>query len=165
MTKLSFLAAIAGFGLYAQNPVAFTPSATGVSLKFSDYAALNPLQPEGEGEVEVPNQFYIPRTASTSKPKANALALTPAPSTMFNQTTNGNLPVTVQSNLVGLGNGFNGWTNQGLLPPDTTLAVGAGQIVQWVNLRLTVLNKTNGALLLGGAGYVNGNQESEARSQ
>ena len=61
-------------------------------------------------------------------------------------------------NIAGLGRGFNAnWTNQGLLPPDTTMAVGPTQIVQWVNLRLSVMDK-NGTPLVGGAlGYINGN--------
>ncbi len=126
-------------------------------------------------DVEIPNIFYIPRvpvsgdvttpaglntktlSSQADSPTLNA-AITPPASTMYNQTTNGTLPVTQRANYVGLGNGFNGWTNQGLLPPDTTMAVGAGQIVQWVNLRLTVLDKATGALLLPGSGYINGNQ-------
>jgi hypothetical protein len=36
------------------------------------------------------------------------------------------------------------------------MAVGPTQIVQWVNLRLSVMDK-NGAPLIGGAGYINGN--------
>jgi hypothetical protein len=159
MKKLVVLSSIGMFGLFSQTPTAITPAITAVSDSFRNYSKANAPVPTDSEEVEVPNQFYIPRGASaTPRAKANPSALTPAPSPMFNQTTNGTLPVTLLANYVGLGNGFNGWTNQGLLPPDTTMAVGNNQIVQWVNLRLTVLNKTTGALLLPGSGYVNGNQ-------
>ncbi len=163
MKKL-ILFSIGAIGLVAQTPTVLTPFKTGVSKSFQSYSAVNPKVPAAadDHEMEVPNQFYIPRGAPTvaagRRAGTTSLAVTPAPSTMFNQTTNGTLPATLLSNYTGLGNGFNGWTNQGLLPPDTTMAVGNGQIVQWVNVRLTILNKTNGALLLGGSGYVNGNQ-------
>jgi hypothetical protein len=161
MKKLFLLASIGAFGLNAQTPAAITPTATGVSDSFSNYSKLNPLTPssDDENEFEVPNQFYIPRgDANRITTNIATSSVTAATSTMFNQTSNGTLPITILSNIVGMGNGFNAWTNQNLLPPDTTLAVGNNQIVQWVNLRLTVLNKTTGALLLPGSGYVNGNQ-------
>src|SRR6266478_8165066 len=157
MKNLCLLLSIGVFALSAQTPTVITPSATAVSDSFSNYSKLNPLTPSSEtdGDVEIPNQFYIPRGGANGLATSNvAVSTVTAPaSTMFNQTSNGTLPVTVLSNYVGLGNGFNAWTNQGLLPPDTTLAVGNNQIVQWVNLRLTVLNKTTGALLLPGSGY------------
>jgi hypothetical protein len=176
------LLSISWLGLSAQTFETATPTATGVSDAFRNYSKKNPKVPvarksltaplaEEGTEIEIPNQFYIPRgdgsgvtTGASSKTlsaKAPAIGLsvaTPAASTMYNQTTNGTLPVTQIATYTGLGNGFNGWTNQGLLPPDTTMAVGAGQIVQWVNIRLTVLNKVNGALLLPGSGYINANQ-------
>ncbi len=161
MKNLCLLLSIGVFALSAQTPTVITPSATAVSDSFSNYSKLNPLTPSSEtdADVEIPNQFYIPR-GGDNRVTTNVVAstVTAPTSTMFNQTSNGTLPITVLSNYVGLGNGFNAWTNQGLLPPDTTLAVGNNQIVQWVNLRLTILNKTTGALLLPGSGYVNGNQ-------
>src|SRR5450755_2742308 len=78
---------------------------------------------------------------------------------MTNQVTNGTLPATVLNSFAGLGTGFNGsWTVQGLLPPDTTLGVSPSQILQWVNIKLTVLNKADGTTVLPGAGFVNANQ-------
>ncbi len=185
---LLVMLSISWLGLSAQTFDTMAPTATGVSDAFRNYSKLNPAVPvsqkslslslSGDGdqalEFEVPNQFYIPRlpvgdvntpdgintkTLSSRADSINLSAPVIAPaSTMYNQTANGVLPVTQKANYVGLGNGFNAWTNQGLLPPDTTMAVGNNQIVQWVNLRLTVLNKATGALLLGGSGYVNGNQ-------
>ena len=159
MKRLLILSSVAALCLSAQTPIGITPSAQGVSDPFVAYSRLNPLVPsadDAEG-VEVPNQLYIPRGAQ--QPSARiAPAVATLPSTMYNQTTNGLLPVTVGANYIGLGNGFNLWTNQGLLPSDTTLAVGNNQIVQWVNVRLTVLQKDTGALLLPGSGYVQANQ-------
>ena len=94
-----------------------------------------------DDDAEIANQLYLPRPAGQTV-GVQAAVVSP-PSRMINQTSNGTLPVTVSKNYVGLGTGFNGtWTVQGLLPPDTTLGVGTSQIVQWVNIKLTVLNKS-----------------------
>ena len=55
-------------------------------------------------------------------------------------------------NFEGLGNGFPGY-NANVAPPDPTLAVGPNHIVQWVNLKYVVFNKSGVKLL----GPVNGN--------
>lgn len=86
-----------------------------------------------------------------------ALTLPPAPTPY--QTTLGNLTgVTISKNFPGLGRGFNAnWTDQFVVPPSPAMAVGPNHIVQWVNVRLTVMDK-NGTPLVGGAlGYINGN--------
>src|SRR5262249_50332393 len=91
-------------------------------------------------------------------PDVNTTVASP-PSSMFSQTINGTLPVTISKNYVGLGTGFNGtWVVQGLLPPDTTMGVSTRQILQGVNIKLTVLNKSDGSVALGGSGFVNANQ-------
>src|ERR1043165_6573567 len=51
-------------------------------------------------------------------------------------------------NFAGVGNGDYGFTPDAA-PPDTNLAVGATQVVQWVNESYAVFNKTTGALVLG----------------
>src|SRR5947209_11989070 len=122
MKRLVVLSSIACLGLIAQTPDAITPSATGVSDTFQNYAARNAPTPVDGQDVEIPNQFYIPRTGPLTP--ATAPAIASPPSTMYNQTAHGNLPVGVTASYVGLGNGFNGWTDQHLLPPDTTLAGG-----------------------------------------
>lgn len=173
MKKLWLLLfAVSWLGISAQTPTVISPAANGVSDAFRNYAKINaakeingkvaPADTEQE-ELEIPNTFYIPRGgALTAAGKLKSLAVAPsvatAPSSMYNQTTNGTLPVTKIADYVGLGNGFAGWTNEGLLPPDTTMAVGNNQIVQWVNIRLTVLNKTTGAPLLPSPFYVSGSQ-------
>jgi hypothetical protein len=146
----------------ALKPSSLVSSAMGVSESFRNYAkanALNPALPEEKEEFEIPNQFYIPRGGSGTNQPTAAPSVVSSTSTMFNQTTNGTLPAIVSADYAGLGTGFNGnWTVQGLLPPDTTMAVGNNQILQWVNIRLTILNKSTGSPLLGGAGFVNANQ-------
>ena len=57
-------------------------------------------------------------------------------------------------NLLGVGNGFPNY-NVEAIPPDTNLAVGDTQIVQWVNLSFAIFNKTTGAIE---AGPIEGNQ-------
>jgi hypothetical protein len=146
--------------LRAQTPTVLTPSATGVSDTFQNYAIQNPTSPPvlvfgDDDAIEIGNQLYIPRG---NGPQESAAVSAPL-SSMFNQTANLTLPATVNQSYVGLGTGFNGtWTVQGLLPPDTTMGVSTTQILQWVNIKLTVLNKSNGSVALGGSGFVNANQ-------
>src|SRR5438045_299474 len=51
-------------------------------------------------------------------------------------------------NFAGVGNGDYGFSPDAA-PPDTNLAVGATQVVQWVNESFAVFNKSTGALVLG----------------
>ena len=162
MKKLLILNAGVLLALSAQTPSALAPPLTGVSDSFKTYAAANAnatfsIADNGDEEVN-PNILYIPKPTGAAPSRVGTSAVTTPASTMYNQTTGGTLPVTVVGNFVGLGTGFPNWTQQGLLPPDTTLAVGNNQIVQWVNLRLTVLNKADGALLLHNPGCVQANQ-------
>ncbi|MEO8372448.1 MAG: hypothetical protein ABI806_24895 [Candidatus Solibacter sp.] len=161
MKKLLLLTAVTGLALSAQAPESLPAPLTGVSEAFRTYAARNlgaavPAVDPDEEEIN-PNILYLPKP-TTNPSRITTNTVTSAVSGMYNQTSGGTLPVTVAGNFQGLGNGFPNWVEQGLLPPDTTLAVGNNQIVQWVNVRLTVLNKATGAPLLGGTGYVNGNQ-------
>jgi hypothetical protein len=48
---------------------------------------------------------------------------------------------TIGANILGVGNGFPGYSVPDA-PPDTTMAVGDTQIVQWVNVSYTVCSKT-----------------------
>jgi len=162
MKRFFALTALTAAALTAQTPTVITPSATGVSDTFANYSRANPLIPSAPifEDQEIANQLYLPKGDRTgmSAPVTGPLVATPT-STMAIQTANGTLPATVSKNFVGLGTGFNGtWVVQGLLPPDTTMAIGLTQIVQWVNIKLTVLDKTTGAPLLAGSGYVNANQ-------
>ena len=65
------------------------------------------------------------------------------------QTTGGPLvSATIGLNLLGVGNGFPGYTVPDA-PPDVNLAVGDTQVVQWVNVSYAVFNKSTGATIAG----------------
>jgi hypothetical protein len=55
---------------------------------------------------------------------------------------------TIGLNLLGVGNGFTGYTVPDA-PPDVNLAVGDTQVVQWVNVSYAVFNKTTGGVIAG----------------
>lgn len=55
---------------------------------------------------------------------------------------------TIGLNLLGVGNGFPGYTVPDA-PPDVNLAVGDTQVVQWVNVSYAVFNKSTGAVVVG----------------
>ena len=57
-------------------------------------------------------------------------------------------------NVLGLGNGFPGFTVQ-FAPPDTNAAVGATQVVETVNVSYAVFNKSTGAIVAGPTGLTN----------
>ncbi|HXZ41206.1 MAG TPA: hypothetical protein VEG68_10740 [Terriglobales bacterium] len=60
---------------------------------------------------------------------------------------------TIGLNLLGVGNGFNGYSVPDA-PTDVNLAVGDTQVVQWVNTSYAVFDKTTGAVI---AGPIEGN--------
>src|SRR5437868_13789696 len=71
------------------------------------------------------------------------------------QTSTGPLvSATIGLNLLGVGNGFNGYVVPDA-PTDVNLAVGDTQVVQWVNVSYAVFDKTSGAVI---AGPIEGNQ-------
>ena len=145
--------------LNAQTKEVLAPAATGVSDTFQNYS--QQIQGAQQGPA-LGDEAEIPTPPPTSVWLLDAPIGTDVaapPSSMLNQTSNGSLPVTISKNYTGLGDGFNGtWTDQGLLPPSPVIGVGLTQIVQWVNIRLTVLDKATGAPLLGGSGFINANQ-------
>jgi hypothetical protein len=156
------LSAVFALALCAQTPQVLKPAITAVSNNLRNYAAQNPTNPkvlEFGTEKEIANQLYLPKPKSNVNRAQTAAVVASPASTMFNQTTSSTLPATTLKNFTGLGTGFNGtWTVQGILPPDTTMGVGLTQIVQWVNIKLTVLDKGTGNTAMGGAGYVDANQ-------
>ena len=52
------------------------------------------------------------------------------------------LAYSIGANILGVGNGFPNYSVPDA-PPDTTMAVGDTQIVQWVNTSYTVCSKTS----------------------
>jgi len=158
MYKLSILGLLAGIAVSAsgQTPVPVVPIVSTPQL-IAQSAAFRTLTGDTSSNLKLNGLGEAEDTEISGLGAVPASLVTPASHTVF-QTTLGTLPVTVTRDFAGLGNGYNAnWTNQGLLPPDTNMAVGPTQIVQWVNLRLSVMDK-NGAPLIGGAlGYINGN--------
>jgi hypothetical protein len=129
----------------------------GVSKTLKDLEGI-PSPPSSAG------LYDMPRTDRATLRALNASAPILAPSLNLGGTATPfqanlpSLPVTVTKNFAGLGRGFNAnWTDQFIVPPDTTMAVGPTQIVQWVNVRLTVMDKNGNPLVGGALGYVNGN--------
>lgn len=61
-------------------------------------------------------------------------------------------------NFLGVGNGFPNYTVPDA-PPDTNMAVGDTQVVQWVNVSFAIFDKTTGAIE---AGPIEGNQLYQA---
>ena len=55
---------------------------------------------------------------------------------------------TIGLDFLGVGNGFPGYTVPDA-PPDTNMAVGDTQIIQWVNVSFAIFNKFNGAIEAG----------------
>src|SRR5438876_7027054 len=110
---ISFVIAVAivVFTLQAQTSEkkaeVITPSAIGVSDTLQNIALQNSIsaQTATADGVEIPNQNYIPRgTELPTAPSTLSVATVSAPpSSMFNQTSNGVLPVTVSRNYTGLG--------------------------------------------------------------
>jgi len=90
MKRLLIVSSIAllGLSVSAQTPTAITTAAAGVSDTLQNYAKLNPAVPvaaDSDNEVEIPNQFYIPRNRVGTNSVTPTVA-TPT-STMYNQTT------------------------------------------------------------------------------
>ena len=56
----------------------------------------------------------------------------------------GGVAYSIGANILGVGNGFPNYSVPDA-PPDTTMAVGDTQVVQWVNTSYTVCNKSTGS--------------------
>lgn len=56
--------------------------------------------------------------------------------------------ISIGLSLLGIGNGFPDFSNPGF-PPDSSIAVGDSQVVEWVNTSYAVFDKNSGTLLLG----------------
>ncbi len=95
-------------------------------------------------------------TASTAKEKKQKpLRVLPNRGNALNQadgalqtSTGPAVATTAGLNFAGVGNGDYGFVPNAA-PPDTNAAVGATQVVQWVNESFAVFNKSTGALLYG----------------
>nr|WP_311530122.1 hypothetical protein [uncultured Ralstonia sp.] len=102
-------------------------------------AHMVPLKPAPGHRVKPLGRFPLPQApAGQTDP-------------VLQTTTTGLLvPVTVGQDLLGLGQHYPGFTVNGI-PPDPNAAVGATQVVQWVNESFVVFDKSTGVALYGPA--------------
>jgi hypothetical protein len=149
----------AAFSAAAQDITYKKPDASGTSASLASLAteASSPGVQLHRYDIEKPSKKAGAPKSRAAQGAISALNLANTPTTF--QTSLPTLPgVSVTKNFAGLGRGFNAnWTDQFLVPPDPTIAVGPTQIVQWVNVRLTVMDKNGNPLVGGALGYINGN--------
>ena len=103
------------------------------------------------GQSNAPEPKGIPRPTPTKRAKDPLLAKQAAPSVQAAPLalTSASVATTVRD-FAGVGAGDYGFTVQST-PPDTNLAVGSTQVVQWVNTSFAVFDKGTGALKYGPA--------------
>ncbi|HUD65746.1 MAG TPA: hypothetical protein VMQ17_14250 [Candidatus Sulfotelmatobacter sp.] len=119
----------------------------------SPLSQIAPLPPASSGRPFDPDDDALPlRTPRATKPVRDA-ALQSSPEQAISSALT---PLSTNSaglNILGLGNGFTGFTDQANVP-DANVAVGTTQFVQWVNESFAVFNKSDGSLA---SGPFNGN--------
>lgn len=144
--------------VFAQGFTSQTPAHTGTSPALSSVTGIiPPASGAGEHDRRSPTRAQLRELAATA-PAINPSLVIPATTTPVQTTLNALGGVTVGVNVPGLGNGFNAnWVDQFIVPPDTTMAVGPNHIVQWTNVRLTIMNKAGTPLVGGALGYIQGN--------
>ena len=110
-------------------PIVNTAVASGVTAPLGELAKLP--QPAQYGFHEVnPVKLMPKRNYGTSVDPVEQRGAAPA--------TN----YSIIANILGVGNGFPGYSDPDA-PPDTNMAVGATQILQWVNVSYTICSKTS----------------------
>ncbi len=112
---------------YIQHAVRFA-----VSPPLSELAKLPPRPHYGFREAEPVRSIPKPHAG----PVVDTVEQSSAPA--------GGVAYSIGLNFLGVGNGFPNYS-VGVAPPDTTMAVGDTQVVQWVNLSYTVCNKSTGS--------------------
>jgi len=88
--------------------------------------------------VKYPHPELLMQYAQQEQPPDGALQTVPGPP----------IAATLGLNLLGVGTGFPGYSVPDA-PPDTNMAVGDTQVVEWVNVSYAVFNKTTGAVVAG----------------
>jgi hypothetical protein len=88
--------------------------------------------------VRYPRLEALMQSARRGEPADGALQTVPGPA----------IAATLGLNLLGVGAGFPGYSVPDA-PPDTNLAVGDTQVLEWVNVSYAVFNKTTGAVVAG----------------
>lgn len=143
MKNIKIVLAFASFTMlgFGQSIIVKSPAATGVTPPLSSLTGqVAPANVAGQ---------YDKTRLDKATMVADHIGKLSAPSLSISgvntpfQTILGTLPVTVTKNFQGMGCGYDAnWVDQFLLPPDTTMAVGPNYIVQWVNVRLSIMDKS-----------------------
>src|SRR5215472_863748 len=123
------------------NPDVHTAVHFDVSAPLRDMATQATSQP---GEVE--HAVLHPKLQQLMQAAAQGKQL--LPDGALQTTTGAPVNASIGLNLLGVGNGFPGYTVPDA-PSDVNLAVGDTQVLQWVNVSYAVFDKTNGAIIQG----------------
>ena len=113
----------------SMKPTVNTAMASGVTPRLGELAKLP--QPVQYGFHEAPPLRLIPKANSGTSVDTVAQR-SAAPTSNY----------TIGANFLGVGNGFPGYTVPDA-PPDTNMAVGGTQVLQWVNVSYTICSKTS----------------------
>jgi hypothetical protein len=104
-----------------------------------------PISPQSERLNSLPDDDRPPMQGPPARtPVQDSVLQASGLSSLSTLSTNSGLDI------LGLGTGFNGYTQQAA-PPDTNGAVGPTQFVQWVNYPFAVFNKSDGSVAYGPA--------------
>lgn len=156
VTLIGPLSAIA----QTSGPLVAGPSLVATTDTLANIARLGEANAFSVREFRESRSHEIPKASPelvALAPNSMASAVTVPANTPYTQTFNYQpLGAPVSVNFEALGVGTPGYTVTGA-PPDTTLAVSATQIMQWVNTQIGIYDKT-GAPLLPAPGFMNGNQ-------
>jgi hypothetical protein len=154
VVSLLLILAATGWMAQAQESVQ-TPVVSNPEVSFANGAVTVPVRHMREGQpangplVEKPIRIVHPNGPVSNQGEDPVLQSAPAVSAAS---------VTAGLNVEGLGNGFPGFSVNSA-PPDTNGAVGATQVVEWVNESFEVFDKTTGAAV---KGPIAGNQLFQA---
>ena len=127
---------------------------TGPEIVVGDHGVSRPVMEMSEGQPAGPKEAEQRRMVH---PNGQAV-ISDHDGAMQKTAIAASTTVTSGLNFEGLGAGFTGFTVNAA-PPDTNGAVGATQVVEWVNSSFAVFNKTTGGLI---KGPVAGNQLFQA---
>jgi hypothetical protein len=139
--------ALCALPLVAQEMTVNHATASGVTARLSELARLP--QPLQYGFHEAPPLRLLPKQNFGSSVDPVEQSSSAAPSSNYS----------IIANFLGVGNGFPGYSVPDA-PPDTNMAVGDTQVLQWVNVSYTICSKTSpyacGPAILGNTLWHNG---------
>jgi Abnormal spindle-like microcephaly-assoc'd, ASPM-SPD-2-Hydin len=150
LCRLMSILFLAGVGLaHAAPTLQITPEAEHGALRSLGGTASGSLVAAGQSNAPEPKEIPRPTPVKRAKDpllaKQAAQTLQGAPLAL----TSASVPTTIRD-FAGVGAGDYGFSVKST-PPDTNLAVGSTQVVQWVNTSFAVFDKATGALKYGPA--------------